>query len=117
MHRQDVGLGPLRKCELTYKCTHCLRYSKHDGASSTQCFAVPRWRDVRMFRTYGTREATHLLARPLCSPKTGAQRIASPWCSPSNPYSASFFCFFLSTFLRSLSSAFFSANTFSTDAS
>jgi hypothetical protein len=43
-------------------------------------------------------------------------RIASPWCSPSKPNAASFFCFDLSDFFLFASSAFFNAKTCSTDA-
>jgi hypothetical protein len=43
-------------------------------------------------------------------------RMASPWCSPSKPNAASFFCFDLSIFFLFASSAFFKAKTVSTDA-
>ena len=88
---------------------------------------------VRMFKTYGTSVNTcSKAASPSCTPgflppfallargigrmDIVSHKIASPWCSPSKPNAASFFCFDLSAFFLFASSAFFNAKTCSTDA-
>lgn len=85
---------------------------------------------VRMFKTYGTSVNTRWGAArsasfPVFLPLSGnsfitstflLHRMASPWCSPSKPNAASFFCFDLSIFFLFASSAFFKAKTVSTDA-